>query len=347
MKYSNFSDIDVNDSFFDSLKADYQEFENWFKTKSVKNEMAFVLDDNGVEGFLYLKSETGEVNDIIPPLPSKKRIKVGTFKVNPHGTRLGERFLKKVFDYATIENAEEIYVTVFSKHSALINLFRKYGFVNYGTKQTANGIEEVLLKVIAPTCNDICMDYPLIKIPDTGKYLLSIYPAFHSRLFPDSLLNSENYDVIQDVSHTNSIHKIYICYMDVSALNPGDNIIIYRTSDGQGAAYYRSVATSVAVVEEMKTKTDFADLDDYLLYCKDYSVFNTEELSSYYKASKPNFFVIKMTYNAAFDKRLTRGKLLDEVGLDPNAYFGFLKLTDSQFKQILNLGGVSESIIID
>lgn len=347
ISYKKFSNIDLKDPFFDSLKADYNEFSNWFNKKSSDGSEAYVFDDQGIQGFLYLKIEDGEVNDISPILTSKKRIKVGTFKVNPHGTRMGERFLKKIFDYAVINGIDEIYVTIFDKHAALVNLFEKFGFDKHGVKKTPNGEEIVLLKKIDGTKINISKNYPVIKLNGTGKFLLSIYPVFHSRLFPDSILNNENYDLIKDVSHTNSIYKIYVCYMDLSPLRTGDNVVIYRTSDGEGPAAYRSVATSVCVVEEIKTKNHFADIDEYLDFCRDYSVFSDDELRGFYEQNKRNFYVLKMTYNAAFKRRVIRKDLIVKVGIQPDIYWGFFRLTERQFNQILELGEIDASIIIN
>lgn len=113
MQLENFSQINLEDSFFDSLKEDYQEFESWFLKKAATNALACVGYDEGrnIQAFLYLKVEEGGIVDIQPMLDNKRWLKVGTFKVNPHGTRLGERFVKKIFDYAVIENVDSIYVT--------------------------------------------------------------------------------------------------------------------------------------------------------------------------------------------------------------------------------------------
>ena len=101
--------------------------------------------------------------------------------------------------------------------------------------------------------NDQLKDYPLISLKDKRKFLLSIYPKYHTKLFPDSILNNEEsykYNLVKDVSYTNSIHKIYICFMpDVASLRKGDLIAIYRTNDYQGPARYRSVVTSICEVE--------------------------------------------------------------------------------------------------
>lgn len=52
-------------------------------------------DTKSIDGFLFLKVEDGLVGDVTPPLAPMTRIKVGTFKINAHGTKLGERFVKK------------------------------------------------------------------------------------------------------------------------------------------------------------------------------------------------------------------------------------------------------------
>lgn len=345
LELKRFCEIDLDDLFFDSLKADYIGFENWFKRKN--NESAYVFEDEGkIQGFLYLKIEVGAVTDTVPELKDGSRLKIGTMKINPHGTRLGERFIKKAFDHAIINGVEEIYVTAFPKQDILIDLFKKYGFVEHGIKQTASGEELVLLKSLHIIKNDILFDYPKVRIKNANKYLLSIYPEYHTRLFPDSILKNESFNIIEDVSHTNSIHKIYICKMNVSRLRKGDILVIYRTSDGQGKAWYRSVATSICVVEERKSKQDFIDINDFINYCKSYSVFSEEELEDLYRSNKM-LYVIKMTYNIAMRRRLTRGRLIENVGISEKAYPGFLPLNDNQFELIMRTGDVDESLVID
>lgn len=78
-----FADINLEDSFFDSLKAAYPEFPEWYAKKASQGEMAYVshFDDGRVADFLYLKIETEAVEDVVPILPAKKRLKVGTFEL--------------------------------------------------------------------------------------------------------------------------------------------------------------------------------------------------------------------------------------------------------------------------
>jgi hypothetical protein len=168
---------------------------------------------------------------------------------------------------------KEVYVTIFPHHKQLISLFSRYGFEEISKKHTGNGTELVLLKKMGEMKGNVCLDYPYINDAHR-KYILSLYPQWHSRLLPDSILNNENLDaVVNDISHTNSIHKIYLAAMDgVENLQPNHILVIYRTSDGKGPAHYRSVATSVCVVEEVKNINDFPDEKSFLDYSSSYSV---------------------------------------------------------------------------
>jgi hypothetical protein len=342
------SKIDLTDSFFDSLREDYVGFDDWFNKKATDGKGAFTFELNSkLNGFLFIKSEIGiSITDVTPNLPPKRWVKIGTFKINPHGTRLGERFLKKVFDLAFYHKLDGIYVTVFSKHRALIDLFKKYGFEETGIKTTSSGVEQVLVKDLSAVKNNILLDYPRFNTVDNRKFLLAIYPKYHTPLFPDSILKYESYNDISDVSHTNSIEKIYICSMDCRNLQKGDSVLIYRTKDDKGAAYYRAVVTSVCTVEEIKSRQHFRSLNDFLTYCESYSVFNRQELTDWYN-SENRLYIIKMVYNGAFKKRITRGNLIDNVGLNGDDRWGLYPITNDQFNNIIKQGDVYESLIIN
>lgn len=342
----HFRDINLDDPFFDSLKADYQEFEDWFNRKS-DSEAYLFYEDGLIEGFLYFKMENGPVEDIEPAIDCSSALKIGTFKINPHGTRLGERFIKKALDYALVNQAEYCYVTIFDKEatSGLIRLMRKYGFCDHGKKDTQNGTELVMVKSMINTQDDILKDYPLIKTSSNDKFLLAIYPQYHSVMFPDSILNNESVDILEDVSFTNSIHKIYVTTMPVNRTSRGDIVVMYRTATPGYAAEYTAVATSICVVEEVRHQNEFDNFESFYSYASTYSVFDKNDLRDWY--TKGRCYTIKMTYNAALSKRLIRQKLINEIGLEREQRWSFFELTDDQFKQILKEGGVSEGIIID
>ncbi|HIF9202202.1 N-acetyltransferase [Photobacterium damselae] len=348
LRLQKFKDISIDDKFFGSLKESYKEFSDWFHRKAEDSALVLYNEQNEIEGFLFCKFECGPGDDTTPLLPDSNHMKVGTFKFNPQGTRRGDRYLKKIFDYALAHssNVQDIYVTVFEeKHGYLVNLFNRYGFEHYGTKPSKNGVEQVLLRDLNKTHNDVDKDYPFIHCKDSRKYLLGIYPEHHTKLFPDSRLFTESPNIVKDISHSNSIHKIYICQMRaVMELQRGDVIVIYRTGDGRGAAEYRAVATSLCVVEGVHTIDTYENEEHFVSECVKFSVFSEKELRQIYRERRYNY-VINFTYNVALPKRPIRKTLADQVGLNRDDRWGFLELSDQQFQELIRVAEVDPKFI--
>ncbi len=345
IQLEKFSTVDLSDEFFDSLKSDYHGFDVWFKKKGDNGEVAYVQRDeeNRVQAFLYLKIEEEAINDVNPIMPAKRRLKIGTFKVNGHNTRVGERFFKKAFDYAIANNVEEIYVTIFDRamQKPLIDKIKTFGFVEHGRK----GEELVFVKSLHNDWKNVEKDYPLIHRQGRKKYVLGIYPKFHSLIFPDSSVLGERYDVKADVSHANSIHKVYVSFIPKTALlKRGDIVLTYRTTDIPGRAWFRSVVTSICVVEEVKGRDQFANADEFVRYAKTYSVFSEAQLREYFR--NPKMVIIKMTYNLPLAKRINNASLITDVHVTPD-YWGFFKISDEQFDNIVKLGECNENYFID
>lgn len=344
-----FRDINSKDSFFDSLRDDYQGFDEWFNKKALQDENAYVLYEQGqLVCFLYLKEEKPIDNtNILPPLDTTLSwVKVGTLKVNPHRTKLGERLIKRMFDVAISKGIFNLYVTAFPKQEALLRLLKKYGFIEQGKK----GDELVLVKNIATSQSqmkqDICCDFPSINTKGVKKYVLAIWPEFHTPMFSDSKLHTEDFNILHDKSESNSIHKVYIAGMPrIEELKRGDLLFIRRTRDKRApSANYSSVITSLCVVEEYK-HIDHFDEKGFIEYCKPHNVFTEEQLQDFYRRkSYPH--IIKMTYNISFKKRVVLNTLRQILGREPS-YWGFFDIYDDEFKKVLKAGEVDESIIID
>jgi L-amino acid N-acyltransferase YncA len=347
LRHVRFDQINIGDTFFDSLKADYAEFEQWFSKKSTETGYLSTDVQGNIDGFLYLKIEDEAHPDIIPALAAKHRMKVGTFKINAHGTKLGDRFVKKLFDSAMASRVDEIYLTIFEKHTGLIKTLARYGFGQWGTKTSSNGTELVLVRTMTWKGDGLHENYPLVRVSAGDKYLLALYPEWHTRLLPDSKLIGEGPDVVADVSHTNSIQKIYLAgRSDAQYMRHGDAVVIYRTTDNQGPAFYRSVATSVCVIDKVEMIDVYQTEAEFLQYCAPFSVFTEEELRKFYK-SKKYPVIITFTYNISFRKRVTRKVLIEEIGLDRDERWTCLRLTNKQFLAIMAKGQVDENFIVN
>lgn len=346
LRLTKFRDLDISDPFFDSLKEGYDEFPDWFARKADENVYVVENDDHILSGFIYLKLEDEEVADVDPPLPAARRIKVGTLKIEGRGTRLGERVLKKIFDHALAESANEIYVTVFDVHANLIALFEKYGFRHHGTKTTDNGVEQVYVRSLVENSGDIERDYPFLHTRGKRYWLLAIYPDYHTKLFPDSILRGEHPDIVEDVTHTNTVDKNYIARLPLTRMSRGDIVAIYRTTDRPGLAKFRSVVTSICVVKEVRRKSDFPNADAFVDYALPHSVFDDAELRGFW-VNWGRLYVLKMTYNAALTRRLIRQELLDEVGITVQPRWDLRELSRSQLIEIVQRGNVNARLVVD
>lgn len=348
LKKTLFSNLNIDDPFFDSLKSGYDEFPNWFEGKSRAGEDLYIVEDNEstLTGMIYLKREEGPVLDTQPPLPSKSWLKIGTLKIEGRGTKLGERVIKKILDTAISEDVDAIYVTVFEVHQSLRTLFSRYGFEHVANKTTDNGTEIVLVRDLRVHKGDNRLDYPFIDLASARIWLLAIYPDYHSRLLPDSILNNEPREIVQDVSFTNTIHKVYIARLALTRMTAGDIVLFYRTTDRPGHAYYRSVVTSLCTVEEVKRKRDFQDFDEFKNYVSTGTVFSDHELHSQWREND-RLYVAKLMYNVALGRRITRGALLDAGIISEQPRWDLKEISQAQLARIIEMGSVNARIIVN
>ena len=92
----SFSEVNLDDPFFDSLKCSYFGFDEWFSRKAIGGESAYFAFDshNNLIAMLYLKEESGLEEDVTPRMDFP-RLKIGTFKV----------------DFANLPNLDRIFFT--------------------------------------------------------------------------------------------------------------------------------------------------------------------------------------------------------------------------------------------
>ncbi|MEY8367685.1 PIN domain-containing protein [Anaerovoracaceae bacterium 42-11] len=337
-----FGNVDVNDSFFDSFRDSYENFNDWFARKCDEEAYICRSDKKQILGFLYLKTEgLDEVySDIEPIFRPKRRLKVGTFKVESTGFRLGERFIKVIFDNALKRSVDEIYVTLFTDRGELIalkELLLRWGFVCYGVKHNGVGDEEVLVKKLNTIVKDKSpkLNYPNI-LYKCNKYILPILPQYHTTLLPDSLLNSENrVDFLGYEPHRYALQKVYISWAPINGAKPGDLILFYRMGQSGENKKYKSVVSTVAIVDEIIS--DIQSERELLQICQNRSVFTVKELKDFWEKHRDNLKVLKFIFVKSLNKRLTLGYLWEkEVVLPPGGPRPFTLITDSQFDMILH-----------
>lgn len=350
VRQSRFGELDIDDQFFDSFKKDYKGFSKWFNSKAEKIAYASKDVDNHIVSFLYLKTEQEDENysDIQPTFSPKKRLKIGTFKVSSTGYKLGERFLKIIFDNALENQVDEIYVTIFEstdEHLSLIALLEAWGFVHHGTKETASGTEQVYVKDFrVREAGNIKFSYPFIS-GKQRKFIVPIYPEYHTDLLPDSILTNEKpEDFLAGKGHRNAIQKVYISRSLESSMCHKDIIVFYRTG-----GLYRGVITTIGVVDSVVE--DIPDSGKFIELCRKRSVFSDDELLEYWNWKPKNRpFIVNFLYVYSFPApRLNLARLI-ELGIIADTQSvprGFVELFDEKFNLILEYSNAKTDFIVD
>ncbi|HEX5001562.1 MAG TPA: PIN domain-containing protein [Bacteroidia bacterium] len=307
-----FGNINLNDEFFDSFRGDYVGFDKWYNGKAGDNEKAYVCYEEGtLKAFLFLKVENENENysELNPGFPKKKRLKIGTFKVVSNGLRLGERFLKIIFDNARQYKVDEIYVTIFDKRPellSLINLLEKFGFRYHGEKTSQSGIEKVYVRDFSKITDD---QNPKNTFPWLSKtsdvYIIPIRPEYHTDLLPDSMLRTESaINFIENEPYRNAISKVYVSHSQTRNLRTGDIIVFYRSG-----GIHKGVATTIGIVENVIIPST---LEELISVCRKRTVLTESELAEYWnRFSNLKPFVINFLYAFSFKKRMNLKGMLD------------------------------------
>ncbi len=212
----------------------------------------------------------------------------------------------------------------------------EWGFEFHGLKHIETGDEKVLTKNFDKAQN-INLAQPKKTFPfssPTSKiYIVPIYPAYHTELFPDSILRTESpKDFTENEPHRNALTKVYISRSHFKSLHPGDLIVFYRTG-----TIYTGVATTYGIVES--AVLNIPNVETFIRLCRKRSVFNDEELKkhwNYYPNLKP--FIVNFLYTYSFKKRPNL-KWLNENGIIPNILDmprGFREINREDFIKIAN-----------
>jgi predicted nucleic acid-binding protein len=341
VKKEYFGDIDVQNSFFDTFRDAYDGFDDWYIGKSDEEAYVCYSDTGDILGFLYIKpeDETENYSDISPVFAPKKRLKVGTFKVEASGFRLGERFIKIIFDNAIERKVDEIYVTLFVNRPelrALYDLLCRWGFCKYGTKTKNGKVETVLVKKLGEYNNELSIkeNFPNIDY-SKKKLILPIEAVYHTPLLPDSILKNENeVDFLGKTPHRYALQKVYVSFSYKRNMSPGDILVLYRKGVNEGRKAFESVITTIGIIDEVKY--NFDSKEEFINYCGNRTVFSQSELNSFWNNNKERLLVVKFIFVKDLKKRLTLGYLWDNNIVD--LYKGprpFDEISDNDFKKII------------
>jgi GNAT superfamily N-acetyltransferase len=242
------------DPFFDSLRAGYAGFNDWFRRKAMEGRRAWVYRDGAGQGIsalcVYAVQTDEEINENGDVLAGDA-LKLCTFKVGEavRGRRVGELFLRAAFEYATAHRCSYIFLTANEARQAQLKaLIEDFGFRHSGI-QNGDGVYVKDHPINPPALEMDAFEYVRRFFPHflsgetVQKFLVPIQPTFHEILFPD----------FQDPGHAlpddhpqrhvgNAIKLAYLCHTPSKQPRPGDLVLFYRSYDLQAV-------TTLAVVE--------------------------------------------------------------------------------------------------
>ncbi|RZK29130.1 MAG: EVE domain-containing protein, partial [Hymenobacter sp.] len=214
----------------------------------------------------------------------------------------------------------------------LIGLLQEWGFKYHGLKATATGNEHVYIRDFYPAADKANpkLTFPYVDA-DANVYFVPIYPAYHTELMPDSILNNESKaDFVEHEPHRNAISKVYISRSFERSMKPGDLIVFYRTG-----GYYAGVVTTIGVVENVAL--NIPDEQTFIKLCRKRSVFNDAELSKHWHYKRSHPFIVNFLSVYSFPKRPNLAKLI-ELGVIADTSSvpqGFARISKDDLDKIL------------
>ena len=356
----SFSEINLNDPFFDSLKADYPgsatstSFIKWFRKKTDQGERALVFeDDQGIGAFVKLKSD--EIEEIKlqdgSSLPPVDRLKISTIKIDERyrNRRIGEGAIGLTLWQWRDLGVNEIYVTVFEKHASLIFLLEKYGFVYAG--DNFNG-ERVYIKDRRKLdFSDPCKAFPFLNDSIQHAGCLAIDMEYHDTMFASSELANTLQERV-DISVANGLKKVYIGSPISLSFNVGEPVFIFRRYTGnQGRPAFKSCLTTFCIatrIEKIKNAgRTLISYEQYRHLVGNKSVYDEQQLRMKYD-TLPSLTLIELLYCGYFGagNNITWSWLQDN-NCWPGGHPMSLRFNREQIEKILQRGSVNvENVII-
>ncbi|BAP87353.1 putative uncharacterized protein [Burkholderiales bacterium GJ-E10] len=329
----------LRSTFFDSLRARYPGFDDWFAIKARSGRNAWVNweRENELGGIcIYDRQDNEPITDTMT-LPGAA-LKLATFKVGVtnRGKKIGELFLKMAFRHASINRLEHIFIHGDEdEHRFLFEMLEDFGFSKVGYHPGSTNHDAVYLKphpVAAPADPLSPFDYARRYFPhfrhDAGvsKYIVPIQPPYHRILFPDypSPMDLQMALFQQPNPAGNAIKMAYLCHAQTKHIEPGSIVLFYRSRDERAI-------TSIGVVESYDTLSEAADI---VARVKRRTVYSMEEIGK--MAAKSTrvmlFRLVRHLENPLPQSWLEKGGVLN------GAPQSIMKISDDRFECILAHG---------
>lgn len=263
--------IDLQQPIFDTLRADYEGFDDWFKTSvapDAPNRRCWVVrDPSGAYDAIAIV----KVADADPEDALKTATKLSTFKVEAHrsGDKVGELLIRTVLEWAASQRIERLFVEVRPDKESLIRFLEVFGFEPSSAAPRANG-DRAWMKRLRPTESSVgAFEYhvrfgPPAVHPDAPAFVVPIQPHWYFGLFPDSPTFGQFGGVplggtalAPATPFGNAIRKAYLCRSPTRSIPRGATLYFYRsavTGGGRGGGAVQAVGVTEQVVRSSSSE---------------------------------------------------------------------------------------------
>ncbi len=261
--------LDVDDPILDSIREDYEGFDDWLRRAAADHRPAWIIrGEGGYSALMIGKNEDGAEMG----LPGNV-FKVSTFKVAPDaaGRSYGELLLKALFAHAHAADIDTLYLTAFDKHARLVDLVESFGFERH-RDTTARG-EAVFVKYRRPAVV-AGLDHltahrrhgPPFVHTGARNFAVPITPNWHDALFPEAQLGLDVWSGRHP--YGNALRKAYVSGTGSRLVGAGATVLFYRSQDLQAV-------TVVGVVEDVRVS---ASVDRIAQFVGRRSVYTPDDL---------------------------------------------------------------------
>ena len=350
-------DIPVSIPFFDSLREDYEGFDEWYNRTAAENRQAWVVGTrDSIDALCIFKEEIeGEqINDSGETLP-RRFLKLCTLKVAEVGVKYGQRLLYSAFLHCINNDLSAVYVQVrIGRHNELIELLKDYGFeVNGKYNNDLCLVKDMTRGNSFPSSRapNLVFDYFRSHYPyhlddkNVRKFIVSLSQAEHDILFPDArnqmlALPLPNRHMFGE---TNAIKKIFAKNVGFKWIRKGDILFFYQ-KDRKGG----STIECMGIVENCKKYRKVAEIPDEII---DRLPIGREVVNRFLERAKYVMIVsfrLVPSPSQGLSRKELRDGILDLTRLTRNEVYS---LTDELYRKIfkgkIDDFGVSDCASID
>lgn len=248
-----------NDSFFDSLREGYPDFDGWLEKCAKQDRSSYYLIVNDLISAILIYNEEAPRDHQLKGI-QENALKICTFKVseNTFGHKIGELFLNKMFALCIEKKISFLYLTVYPNHDRLIGLIEFYGFYKLDTMVSG---ELIMVRdmnknnIVANEMKNSPLNHPFYSDDSNfKKYVIPIEEQFSETLFKDSELREASLFDKFSVGEIqgNTIQKAYICNSRVK-LEQNDLAFFYISKT-------KMKAEPVGIIDSYHRVSEFTEL---------------------------------------------------------------------------------------